>query len=94
MFRIVLPDAPLPSSPYIDAALSDELMSFGDFQRSEGPAIQTALARAQWPEGLGDRQDEIQTLYHAAFLDAVEILYERWRSRNQTTHPRNSATHT
>jgi hypothetical protein len=92
VYRILFPDAPLPSSPYIDMSLSGELRSFREHHLCDGPGIWREILAEQLPDHLQPFRDEILSLQETFFPECVARLFDNWTSRVETTQsPRSDA---
>ncbi|KAK4983984.1 hypothetical protein LTR50_006894 [Elasticomyces elasticus] len=86
VYRILFPGDPLPSSPYVDSPFSStELRDFREHQLSQGPVIWNEILRTRLPEHLLPHLEELRSLHHFFYPEAVARLYDRWSSRNPTT---------
>lgn len=81
IFGILFPNAPLPSSPYIDITLSGELRGFREHMLTEGPRIWNYILNDRLPENLRPYLEELQSMHDSFFAEAVVKLCENWHAR-------------
>jgi hypothetical protein len=84
IYKILFPSDTIPSSPYIETSLSEELHAFREHELSEGPSIWNEILRTRLPDHLQRYMEELQSLYNTFYPESVATIYESWNSRNQT----------
>jgi hypothetical protein len=84
VYRILFPDDPLPSTPYIDMSLSENLRAFREHELSEGPPIWNEILRTRLPENLQPFLEELQSFHQTFHAESVARLCESWNSRHPT----------
>ena len=80
MCRILFPDAPLPDSPFLEGALSQELVELQDFMAEEWPPIFDNLVEKRLPPGLRAQQDLIKSFSKGLFEEALTKILNKYET--------------
>ncbi|GAB1317912.1 hypothetical protein MFIFM68171_08122 [Madurella fahalii] len=77
IWDIIFPGRPRPSSPYIDAELSEDLCRFREFAEADGPDIMTAEMqhRLQMTE---IPAEQTTAILRQVISRCITLLFERW----------------
>lgn len=78
VYSILFPDQTLPTSPYVEAHLSSELLSFQDFMVNQGLRIVETTARTRIPVDLLPHQEEIVAFSQTLFQQAIPEILEKY----------------
>ncbi len=85
IWDIIFPGQPRPSSPYIDAELSEDLCRFREFAESDGPDIMTtemqrSLQMSEIPA------EQTTAILRQVISRCIMLLFERWPA-GRPPHP-------
>ncbi|KAL6865535.1 hypothetical protein ACO1O0_001629 [Amphichorda felina] len=78
IYKVLFPDHPLPSSPFIEPGLGHELIGFMDLMYQRGPQIIQNTIRAQALRAGGYDHDHSAALLEASILDGLRTIANEW----------------
>ncbi|KAL2128542.1 hypothetical protein VTI74DRAFT_9040 [Chaetomium olivicolor] len=83
IWDIVFPNYPRPSSPFIDANLSEDVCRFQEFALVRGPALVAAQIRADTQAGSDGAsgittEEEADAVLDRAISRGIELMFETW----------------
>ncbi|KAI1332756.1 hypothetical protein F5Y16DRAFT_356417 [Xylariaceae sp. FL0255] len=80
VFSILFPNSPLPASPYLEASLSAELLSFQKFMAVDGLQIVEQTAREHVPNDLTPQAEEIVAFSQLLFQQAIPKILQMYET--------------
>lgn len=77
MYTILFPGHPKPNSPYIEAAISEEMVALQDFMAQEWQSTFDKLFEERLPASLREQEGVVRSFANSVLEEAMNLIFER-----------------